>query len=208
MARRRSLAEAIPPRPPPDEPGIDARERILRTAYELFSHNGLVCIGVDRIVAEGNVAKTTLYRHFPSKDALVVATLARHGDLWTRGWLEPEAKRRATPSLPAVLALFDALDDWFRQECYEGCFFLNALLETHDRSSPVREAAMRGIGEIHALVRRLAEEAGVREPNEFAHQIQLLVRGAIVAAVDRHFEAVEQARALARSLLDRETPKV
>ena len=160
-------------------------------------------MGVDRIVAEAGVAKTTLYRHFRSKDALIVAVLERHEDLWTR-WLIEEAERRATPATPAILAIFDALDDWYRQESYKGCLFINSLLETHDPSSPVGEVSRTAIENIHALLRRLVEEAGVRDPEAFAHQIQILMRGSIVAAVGGHFEAVKQAQAVAQLLLEQE----
>ena len=85
----------IPPRSPAGVASADARERILATAYELFTRHGLVAVGVDRIVAEAGVAKTTLYRHFGSKDGLAVAVLLRHEELWTRKWLEPEAARLA-----------------------------------------------------------------------------------------------------------------
>ena len=72
----------------------DARERILRTAYRLFSQRGVRAVGIDSIIAEAGVAKATLYRHFRSKEELVLAALERREDLWTRGWLEPEVKRR------------------------------------------------------------------------------------------------------------------
>src|ERR1700704_5382550 len=71
-----------------------ARERILFTAYDLFARNGIRAVGVDRIVAESGVAKTTLYRHCASKDDLVVAALALREDLWSRDWLQYEVGLR------------------------------------------------------------------------------------------------------------------
>jgi hypothetical protein len=76
--------------PPNGSVAADGRERIIRTAYELFVHHGLAAVGVHCIVAEAGVAETTLYRHFRSKDDLIAAVLQRHGDLWLGGWLEPE----------------------------------------------------------------------------------------------------------------------
>ena len=73
----------------------DARERALRTAYRLFSRHGVQAIGIDRIIAEAGIAKATLYRHFRSKEELVVAALERRETLWTRDWLEQEIRRRA-----------------------------------------------------------------------------------------------------------------
>lgn len=201
LPRSPAPPKGIPPRPSVGAAGGDGRERIIRTAYELFVHHGLA-VGVDRIVAEAGVAKTTLYRHFPSKDELIVAVLQRHGDLWLRGWLEPEVMRRADTPRNRLLAIFDALDDWFRQTTYEGCFFLNSVLERHDDRGPVRAAAINGVESIYAFVLRLAEETGSGDPAALAHQIQLLMRGAFVAAVEGHTDAVRQAPVAARRLLE------
>ena len=77
-----------------------ARDRLLGTAYELFRRHSLNAVGVDRIVAEAGVAKTTLYRHFPSKDELAASVLRHHEGVWTRGWLEqslgPPTELRST----------------------------------------------------------------------------------------------------------------
>jgi len=77
----------------------EARERILETAYELFSRNGLRAVGIDEVIDKASVAKATLYRHFSSKDELVLAFLRRREDRWTHGWVEQEARRRGdTPA--------------------------------------------------------------------------------------------------------------
>ncbi|MDX6490033.1 MAG: hypothetical protein QOD43_278 [Gaiellaceae bacterium] len=204
MTRRSPLSPAIPPRPAPDEAVKDARERILRTAYELFLKHGFSAVGVDRIVADAGVAKTTLYRHFRSKNDLVVAVLERHEDLWTVGWLEPETRRRAAADDEQIVAVFEAFDDWFRDEGYQGCMFINSLLEVHDDTSPIHTAALGGIEHVYARLVKWAENAGVDDPTAFAHRMQLLMRGAIVAAVEGRFDAVAEAGALARELLARE----
>src|ERR1700686_1031499 len=137
----------------------DARERILLTAYDLFRRHGLHAVGVDRIVAEADVAKTTLYRHFRSKDDLVVAVLRHHEQVWARGWLEPETARRADSPGTRILPLFSAFDEWFRQDSYTGCLFANSLLQTfepHDDPSPVRAAAVSALDQVYELVRRLS----------------------------------------------------
>lgn len=195
--------EQVAAKEPPGR-GAPAKERIVRTSYELFRRNGFRSVGVDRVVAEAGVAKTTLYRYFPSKDALGVAVVERHQRVWTHDWLEQEADRRATPSEPGIIALFDALDEWYRSTDYEGCLFTNTVVEQHDRASAPRTAAVTAIGNVHALLRRLAEDAGVRDAATFAHQIQILIRGSIVAAVEGHLEAVAQARVIARLLLEHE----
>jgi AcrR family transcriptional regulator len=192
----------IPPRPPPDEANLDARERIVRTAYELFRAYGFSAVGVDRIVAESNVAKTTLYHHFRSKDELLIAVLERHEEVWT-GWLEREAEAAHGAPGASLVALFNALDCWFGHEGYEGCLFINCLLETRDRQSPVRAAAIASLQHVYELLRRLGSAAGARDAESLAHQLQVLMRGAIISAVERDHDAVRQARVLAFDLIER-----
>jgi AcrR family transcriptional regulator len=184
--------------------GGAARERLLRTAYSLFQHNTLNTVGVDRIVAEADVAKTTLYRHFSSKDGLAVSVLRHHEDVWTRDWLEQAIERHGETPGARLLGIFDAFDDWFRRDDYEGCLFARALLETRDPANPVRAAAAAGLEHVRALIRRLAEDAGVHDPDAFALQVQMLLLGATVAAVYGDVDAAQQARDVARLLLERE----
>lgn len=178
-----------------------ARERILQTAYHLFLRNSPNTVGVDRIVEEADVAKTTLYRHFPSKDDLAVAVLRRHEDVWTRQWLEHEITARAETPGARLLAAFDAFDEWFRRDDYEGCLFARILLETRDRASRLRDAAATGLANVRAVLRALAEDAGADDPDELALQIQMLLLGAIVAAVYGDQDAAPKARAVAALVL-------
>lgn len=179
----------------------EARERLVSTAYALFSRHGVGPVGVDRIVAEAGVSKTSLYRHFRSKDELVVAVLQRHEVLWTWGWLAPQAEQRAASPALRLVVIFDLLLEWARQRGFQGCLFTNCLLETHDRSSPVRIAAARAIDDIYDLLLRFAVEADLRDPEAVAHQVHVLMRGSFVAAVEGRLEAVREARAAAERLV-------
>jgi AcrR family transcriptional regulator len=178
-----------------------ARERVLFTAYALFHNHGVTAVGVDRIVAEAGVAKTTLYRHFQSKDELVVAVLERHEQLWL-GWLKAEIERRGSSPEERILAVFDALDDWFHQSSYEGCLLINTLLESHDRHGRIWAAATEKLANIHALLRGLAHEAGLRDPDGFAHEIQMLMFGSIISALNGHTKSARQAHSVAQLLLE------
>jgi AcrR family transcriptional regulator len=184
----------------------DARERLLRTAYDLFSVHGLQAIGVDRIVAESGVAKTTLYRHFGSKDELAVAVIERREERWSRDWLEAEALRRGRTAEERLLVLFDILAEWFLRDDYEGCLFINTLLETRDRASPTAAASTAALGRIRAFIRGLAESVGVRDPDDFAWRWQTLMAGAIVTALMGDEDTALRARDTARQLLERERP--
>jgi AcrR family transcriptional regulator len=180
---------------------LDARERILLTAYELFRSHGVNAVGVDRIVAEARVAKTTLYRHYGSKDDLVIAVLRRHDQVWTLDWLAKEAKARGETPSAQLMAIFDAFDDWFHQATYQGCLATNTLLEIHDRSEQIRAEALARMADVRAFVRGLAQEAGVDDP-DFPLRMQLLMWGAIVGAVNGHVDAARHAREIAALLLD------
>src|SRR5438093_5541404 len=92
-----------------------ARERIDRTAYELFSRHGIRAVGVDAVIARSDVAKQTLYRHYPSKNDLALAFLRRREELWTRTWLEREVERQARTAGGKLLVIFDTFDKWFRR---------------------------------------------------------------------------------------------
>ena len=182
----------------------DARERIIRTAYDLFSRYGVRAIGVDRIVAEAGIAKTTLYRNFRSKDELVVAVMARREELWTHGWLEREIERRADTPAAQLLAIFDAFDEWFRLPDFESCLFIATLLESHDPSGQVGAAAIMGLIDAHSLVRRLAEAAGARDPDRLGHEWRILMIGSIVSATAGYLDAAQRAQELGSLLLERE----
>jgi AcrR family transcriptional regulator len=180
-----------------------ARERIVGTAYDLFSLHGIQAVGIDRIVAEASVAKTTLYHHFRSKDDLVLAVLELRREAWTRGWLVPAIERRGGSAAERLLAAFDALDEWFRQDDYDGCLFANSLLEVRNPASPVVTAASAGLAEVREYLSMLAAEAGAPDPERLGRQLQIMMLGAIVAAVEGNRAAAAEARPVAALLIER-----
>ena len=190
-----SPVEAIP------RPKADARERILDTAYELFSHRAIRAVGVNEVIERAGVAKATLYRHFPSKDDLVVAFLKRREEHWTLAWVEAEATRRGTTPEEQLLAIFELFDEWFHRDDFEACSFVNVLLEmgpTH----PVGQASVRHLASIRTIVCRLAGKAGLRDPASFAHSWHILMKGSIVAATEGDAEAAQRARSMAQLLIE------
>jgi AcrR family transcriptional regulator len=178
-----------------------ARERILATAYDLFSRHGIRAIGVDTIVATSGVAKTTFYRHFPSKDDLVLAFLERREERWTRDWLQEEVQRRASTPAERLLVIFDVFDEWFRTRGFEGCSFINVLLEIEDATHPVHTAAVEHLATIRAFLHGLAEQVGVRDPGEFSRQWHMLMKGSIVAAGEGDTDAARTVKKVAALLL-------
>jgi AcrR family transcriptional regulator len=199
--------QSSPSAPDPHENGPsadDTRARILRVAYDLFCEHGVQATGVDRIIAEAGVAKMSLYRHFGSKAELVLAALELRQELWTRAWLEREVRQRGATAPEQLLAVFDAFDEWFRRDDYESCLFTTALLESHDRTSPIGAAATSGLADVRVLLGELAEEAGAHDPDGLARLLQIIMLGAIVAASAGDLDAAVRARAAAVLVLQRE----
>src|ERR1700739_2289307 len=100
----------------PVETGHSARERILDASYELFSQRGIRDVGVHEVIERADVATATLYRHFPSKDHLVLAFLEMREQRWTHGLVEAEALKRGSDPEARLLAIFDVFDEWFHRD--------------------------------------------------------------------------------------------
>jgi AcrR family transcriptional regulator len=177
------------------------RERVLQTAYELFSRHGTRAVGVDRIIAESGVAKMTLYRNFASKDDLILAFLERREEHWTREWLQATVERRAETPAQRLLAIFDTFAEWFARDDFEGCSFINVMLEIDDPGSPVRRESVRQLSEIRGFIGGLAKDAGVDDVDGFARQWHILMKGCIVAAAEGDKNAAARARELGTLLL-------
>jgi AcrR family transcriptional regulator len=182
--------------------GQGARERILNTAYELFSHRGIHDVGVDELVERAGVAKATLYKHFPSKDELVLAFLEQRERIWTYGWVEGEARRRGATPEEQLLAIFDLFDEWFYGDDFEGCSFVNTLLEFRDLDHPVGRASADYLENIRTVVRNLALEARLRDPDGFALSWHILMKGSIVQAAEGDRDAAKRAQALGNVLIE------
>jgi AcrR family transcriptional regulator len=178
-----------------------ARERIIDAAYDLFSRHGVRAVGVDAVIARSGVAKMTLYRHFASEEELVIAFLKEREERWTKSWLQGDVQARARSAGDRLLAVFDVFDGWFRQADFEGCSFINVLLETPDAASRVHQAANEHLANIRLFLRGLAEEAGVADPDGLARQWHILMKGSIVAAGEGDAEAARRAQAIGRLLL-------
>jgi AcrR family transcriptional regulator len=185
----------------------DARERLLTAAYELFSRQGVQAVGVDAIIERSGVARQTMYRHFGSKQELVLAFLARREQLWTVGWLQAEARRRATDPRSQLLAIFDVFDEWFRTPGFEGCSFINVLLEHPAEQHPIHRAAADYLASIRAFLEGLAREAQIAEPEPFARQWHILMKGSIVAAGEGDVDAARRAKQIAELLLAAHAPR-
>ena len=183
------------------ETGHSARERILDAAYELFSRRGIQAVGVNEVTERAGVATATLYRHFPSKDKLVLAFLDLREQRWTKDLIEAGAMRRGSNPEERLLAIFDVLDEWFHRDDFEAGSFIKVLLELGPKH-PAGGASVLHLEQLRAIVRRLADEAGLRDTESFARSWHILMEGSIVVAAEGDVEAARRGKAMARLLID------
>jgi AcrR family transcriptional regulator len=180
-------------------PGV--RERILAVAYELFSTRGVRGVGVNELISRSGVAKASFYRHFASKDELVLAFLERRDQQWTVDTIVSEALRRGANPEAQLLAVFDVFADWFACEDFEACSFVNILLEMGP-GHPLGKASIDYLAKIRGHVQHLAEEAGLRDPEGFSRSCHILMKGSIVSAAEGDLAAAGRAREMAGWLID------
>ena len=171
------MAGTRPRRGAPLKTEVSARERILTTASELFYRKGIRAIGVDTVVARSGVSKTSLYRLFESKDALIAAFAAEQDRLFWARWDRIEELHADDPR--ALLeALLSGIAQRIARPGYRGCPFLNVATEFPDHDHPGRVVARSNKEEMRARLATIVAQLGASEPNRVASQIALVINGA------------------------------
>jgi AcrR family transcriptional regulator len=182
-------------------PSVPARERILDTAFRLFYAHGPRGVGVDTVVAESGVAKTTLYKHFPRKDDLVLAYLDRVDQVWF-GQLRAAARAAGDNPRDQMVGMFDALASACRRDGYHGCAFINAASES-DAGGDVHARTVEHKAIVRAWVTDLARRANAADPDLLARQLTLLLDGGLSEGVlDADPASPVAAKAAARTLVE------
>lgn len=178
-----------------------ARDRILFAASELFCRFGINATGVDAIVDNAGTAKATLYKAFGSKEGLVEAVLQAEGTAWREWFLGELDKARGSPA-DKLVAIFSILERWFAQDRFFGCPFINAVGENDKRDDRYRRIALAHKSIVMERIEGLAREAGADQPGKVAHELGLLIDGAIVAAmVTGDAKVARHAKSAARKVL-------
>jgi AcrR family transcriptional regulator len=185
-----------------------ARDRIIRTAHDMFYASGFHAVGLDAILTKVGVTKTTFYNHFESKDDLVREVLGWHDRWWqdtfrqmlrSHGGDSPRGQLEAVPDALAVL---------FAAQDYNGCFFINVAVQFPQHHDPAHQAAMAHKRDMEAIIRELAGYAGMAEPAAFAEEMSLLMEGAYVTQqVTGNPETANIARRVVRLLIDHHLPE-
>lgn len=164
-----------------EEPAVSLRDRILDTASNLFYREGVHAVGVDLVVQKSGIAKTSLYRHFGSKDALVAAFLEREdADFW-RQWEDIADQHRGDPE-GALEAYLDWMTLRLGRPGYRGCPQLNVAAELPDPAHPARKVAQLHKDKMRRHLAALADQMGLRHPDQVGAQLALAFDGAFISA--------------------------
>jgi AcrR family transcriptional regulator len=188
-------AKASVPKPSKQKPSMQKpvmKDRILETADRLFYLQGIRAVGVDTIAAEIGISKRTLYNHFPSKDALISAYLARR-------FVAPRPSEK--PPAEQILATFDSLERRFSAKDFRGCPFVNAVAELGSEDRSVRKIAVAFKESRRLWFRDLLVQLGVADAEGLATQLTLLVDGSIAQDLVRNDPAMARAAKLAATVL-------
>ena len=179
------------------------REKLIETALELFAKNGFHATGIDTILAQAGVAKKTLYTHFRTKEELILAALRKH-DGEFRNFFMKNVEDLAESPRDRMLAVFDVAEAWFSQNNFYGCMFINAISEYSEEGTAIRQVCKEFKRLMHSYIKSLAEQAGVKESDELASELALLLEGSIVTAQvsEQREKAANTAKRMAKTLID------
>jgi len=165
----------------PPRSAVDVRERILETASALFYRRGVRAVGVDLVVEEAGVAKTSLYRHFRTKDDLIAAFLHREDEDFWQCW-DNITQRHPSDAEAELEAQLKWIGERVSRPNYRGCPQLNVAAEFPDLDHPARAVATAHKKELRRRLRNLAERLRAKHPDELAAQLSLLINGAFVSS--------------------------
>ncbi|QOI55848.1 TetR/AcrR family transcriptional regulator [Rouxiella badensis] len=156
-----------------------ARERILHTAHDLFYRDGIRATGIDSIIREAGVTKVTFYRHYPSKDALILAFLQYRHQRWI-SWFSQALREHSDTGMPLPAALAATLQAWFEREDFRGCAFINSSLEYGDALPEVLKLSVAHKKEMAEVIADYFK--AFSDKNQTAESVALLIDGAIIKA--------------------------
>ncbi len=157
------------------------RDELVQRALQAFYRNGFHATGMDKLVAETGISKTSMYKHFRTKEDLILAVL-RLRDEHFRNWLYRRMEELADTPRQQLIAMFDALEEWFAEPGYKGCMFIKASSEYQGASHPIHKQCADHKRMLERHITELAEKSGLTDPGAVARQLLLLKEGAIVTA--------------------------
>lgn len=156
-----------------------ARERILLTSHDLFYRDGIRATGIDKVIAESGVSKVTFYRHFPSKNHLILAFLEYRHRRWI-DWFSESLQRHGAKSGGGLKPLIATMGEWFGNPLFRGCAFINITAELGDSIPGVLAICHNHKQDMLAIIADLLPDSASRV--QLANAAAVAVDGAIVKA--------------------------
>jgi AcrR family transcriptional regulator len=177
------------------------RDELVQKALKIFYRDGFHATGMDRLVKETGISKTSMYKHFRTKDDLILATLRLRDEIF-RNQLIRRIEELSSDPKDQLLALFTALDEWFKGSEFRGCMFINAAGEYPVRGTQIHDMTAEHKKLLHTYVTEIALRAGAKNPEELAKHLLFIKEGAIVTAHIKGPDGVaDDAREAARAIL-------
>ena len=185
--------------PPPKKTG---KERLLAIAIDLFYSHGFQAVGLDQVLEAAGVSKTTFYKHFESKDELMLEAV-RLRDVWeSQAWARAAAELGGEDPARQLLAYFDVAQVWFNSDEFRGCTFINTAAEFPNPNDPIHKAAAAHKNKARDAWCEMARAAGAKNADSFADQFTALFEGMLILRqVHGRDDAARAIRPAAEALL-------
>ena len=185
------------------EPITNTRDRIIQKALNLFCQHGYHAIGIDRIIADVGVTKTTFYNHFESRDDLIVQSIKKRSEWDHATWGRMIKERAGDDAREQLIAFFDVLDELLTHPDFKGCLFISAAAEFPSPNDPVHQAAAQYKHDTIKFFSDTATAAGLKNPQDLAQKLMIVCEGAITLHQVTHQDgAASAAKQLAKQLID------
>jgi len=179
-----------------------ARQRMIEVADDLFYRDGFHAVGLDRIINEVGVTKTTFYNNFESKEQLIEEVLKWHDQWWRDHFARKLREYGGDTARGQLEAIFDVVGELVHSDEYNGCIFVNVAVQFPLPHDPVHKLAAQHKEKMEQLLRELAVYAGAKDPDALAHELALLMEGAYVTQhIKRNPAGIQNARQISRQLI-------
>lgn len=179
------------------------RERILEAAIDLFNRRGIRATGVDTLIEQSGVAKMTFYKHFPTKQALVMEYL-RERDFLLGSRFKMLLHQRDVPPRQRLLGIFDILKELYDDPKFRGCVFINAIIESRNPESQEHLFSAQHKKAIWNLLKETADEAKIKRSSSIADELYLLFQGAVITTqIENSAKSIQVAKEIAQLLLQK-----
>jgi AcrR family transcriptional regulator len=175
------------------------RQRLIEAAIRRFYRDGFRNVGIDQILADVGISKTAFYKHFESKEDLMLAALEGQDRLLVETFRRVAQERGGPTPLGQLHALLDVVEELVATDDFQGCIFVNVAMEFPLPHEPAHVAAAKNKQSMEDMVHSLAVEAGANDPRSLAKQLCLIMEGAYVT---RHVTGNKQTVEIARKVAD------